>query len=105
MIELLIVIVLVLLLQILGQVTISNLIGFIAFVILGSYCFCSIGILLGFLCRSQAIARTLGLVFYLPLMIPAALSDFSTQMSWLCPFCHLTSSMNLFKSYCLKTKE
>lgn len=73
------------LLQFLGQVTISNFTEYLAFVILGGYCFCAFGILLGFLCRSQASARTLGLVFYLPLMMPAALSDFSTQMSGLFP--------------------
>jgi ABC-2 type transport system permease protein len=75
----------VLLLQTLGQVTISNLRGYVAFVILGGYCFSAFGIFLGLLCRSQAGARTLGLVFYLPLMMPAALSDFSTQMSRLLP--------------------
>ncbi|MBN8536975.1 MAG: ABC transporter permease [Deltaproteobacteria bacterium] len=74
------------LLQSLGNITISNFIGYLAFVILGGYCFCAFGILLGFLCRSQASARTLGLVFYLPLMMPAALSDFSTQLSGLFPF-------------------
>lgn len=75
----------VLLLQIFAQVAITNWSEYWAFVILGSYCFCAFGIFLGFLCRSQASARILGLVFYLPLMMPAALSDFSSQLSGILP--------------------
>ena len=95
----------VLLLQVLGQVTISNLSGYTAFVILGSYCFCAFGIFLGFLCRSQAGARTLGLVFYLPLIMPAALSDFSTQMSGLLPILPSYQFYEPIQSCFLKTKE
>ena len=70
----------VLLLQILSRVIPINLFAYIAFVIVGSYCFSAFGIFLGFLCRNQASARTLGVVFYLPLLVPAALSDFSIKM-------------------------
>jgi ABC-2 type transport system permease protein len=37
--------------------------------------------LLGCLCRTQASARTLGLVFYLPFLLPSALSDFSAKLN------------------------
>ena len=68
------------LLQIFSQVIPANLFAYIAFLVVGSYCFSAFGIFLGFLCRNQASARTLGVVFYLPLLVPAALSDFSLKM-------------------------
>jgi ABC-2 type transport system permease protein len=43
------------------------------------------GILLGFLCRTQAGARTLGVVFHLPHLLPSALADFSQQLSAVAP--------------------
>jgi ABC-2 type transport system permease protein len=55
--------------------------GYILFLEAGSFCFISFGILLGFLCRTQASARTLGFLFYLPLLIPSALSDFSIKLN------------------------
>lgn len=67
----------VVLLQALSQNVPANLTAFILFLIVGSYCFSAFGIFLGFLCRNQSSARTLGLVFYLPLLVPAVLSDFS----------------------------
>ena len=60
-------------------------ISYMAFLIAGSFCFSSFGILLGFLCRSQASARTLGVLFYLPHLLPSALSDFSQQLSTVAP--------------------
>jgi ABC-2 type transport system permease protein len=44
---------------------------------LGSFCFSALGVMLGLLCRSQASARTLGVVFYLPMLLPIALADTS----------------------------
>ncbi|MBW2511887.1 MAG: hypothetical protein JRE01_07675, partial [Deltaproteobacteria bacterium] len=51
----------------------------------GSFCFSAYGAFLGFLCRNQASARTLGVVFYLPHLLPSALSDFSQQMTAVAP--------------------
>ncbi len=48
-------------------------------VLLGGYCFNSIGLAVGLLCRNQATARTFGVILYLPLLVPVALSDASTQ--------------------------
>ena len=58
---------------------------YIAFLIVGSFCFSSYGVLLGFLCRNQATARTLGVIFYLPHLLPAALSDYSTKLNSIAP--------------------
>jgi ABC-2 type transport system permease protein len=55
--------------------------GYVLFLEGGSFCFISAGILLGFLCRTQASARTLGVLFYLPLLVPATLSDFSEKLN------------------------
>jgi ABC-2 type transport system permease protein len=41
---------------------------------------------LGFLCRNQASARTLGVIFYLPHLLPSALSDFSQKLTAVAPF-------------------
>ncbi len=73
----------VVLLHIFSQVIPTNLFAYIAFIFIGSYCFSNFGIFLGLLCRNQASARTLGIVFYLPLLVPAALSDFSLKMKGL----------------------
>jgi ABC-2 type transport system permease protein len=56
-----------------------------AFLIVGAFCFSSCGIFLGFLCRTQASARTLGVLFYLPLLLPSALSDFSQKLNEVAP--------------------
>ena len=62
-----------------------NVVSYAAFLVVGSFCFSSFGIFLGFLCRTQASARTLGVLIYLPLLLPAALSDFSLRLSKVAP--------------------
>lgn len=71
----------VLLLHALGGFGPGEILSYILFLVAGGICFCSFGILLGFLCANQASARTLGIIFYLPFMFPAALSDFSQKLS------------------------
>ena len=73
-------------LHLLGQFGPINLFGYIAFIAAGSYCFSAFGIFLGFLCRNQASARTLGVVFYLPHLLPSALSDVSQKLTVVAPF-------------------
>jgi ABC-2 type transport system permease protein len=51
----------------------------------GGFCFGALGICLGLLCRSQASARTLGLLCYVPMLLPAALSDMSEDMRRVAP--------------------
>lgn len=75
----------VLLLHLLGKFNFGVNLSYLAFLIVGSFCFSSYGILLGFLCRNQASARTLGVVFYLPHLLPSALSDFSKKLSIVAP--------------------
>jgi ABC-2 type transport system permease protein len=58
----------------------------VAFVALGGYCFSAFGVFLGLLCRHQSGARTLGFMFYLPLLLPSALGDFSKKLSVAAPF-------------------
>jgi ABC-2 type transport system permease protein len=84
----------VLLLHLLGQFFPAHLFDYIAFVILGSFCFCSVGVLLGLLCSNQASARTLGVIFYLPQLLPSALADVSQKLTDLAPF---LPSYQLFK--------
>ena len=55
--------------------------GGMLFILTGSVCFSSFGIMLGFLCRNQASARTLGFIFYVTFLVPAALSDFSASLT------------------------
>jgi ABC-2 type transport system permease protein len=64
----------------------GNALTYFAFICVGSFCFSSYGIFLGFLCRNQASARTLGVMFYLPHLLPSALSDFSQKLSAVAPF-------------------
>jgi ABC-2 type transport system permease protein len=71
----------VLFLHLLGSTRPENIPGYIAVIAAGSFCFSSYGILLGFLCRNQASARTLGVMFYLPHLLPSALADFSQKLS------------------------
>ena len=54
--------------------------SYAALLLAGSFCFTSLGLVVGCLCRSQAGARTLGLVLYLPHLLPSALGDFSTKL-------------------------
>lgn len=72
-------------LHLLGQFGVVHLFDYIALIAVGGFCFSSYGVLLGFLCRSQASARTLGVVFYLPHLLPSALSDFSQQLTAVSP--------------------
>jgi len=76
----------VLLLHLLGGFDLGETFSYCLFLAAGSFCFSSLGIFLGFLCGSQASARTLGVIFYLPLMVPAALADFSHGLSVVAPF-------------------
>jgi ABC-2 type transport system permease protein len=73
-------------LHLLGGFEPGNILSYIAFLAVGSFCFSSYGILLGFLCGTQASARTLGVLFYLPHLLPSALSDFSLQLTSVAPF-------------------
>ncbi len=76
----------VLFLHLLGQFAAGHVLSYVAFIGVGSFCFSSYGILLGFLCRNQASARTLGVIFYLPHLLPSALSDFSQKLTAVAPF-------------------
>jgi ABC-2 type transport system permease protein len=76
----------VLFLHLLGKFGPVNLINYIALIVVGSYCFSAYGIFLGFLCRNQASARTLGVIFYLPHLLPSALSDVSQKLTAVAPF-------------------
>jgi len=75
----------VLFLHLLGKFGFGNSLSYVAFIAAGSFCFSSFGILLGFLCRNQASARTLGVIFYLPLLLPSALSDVSQKLNAVAP--------------------
>lgn len=59
--------------------------SYAAFLIAGSFCFSAFGIFVGFLCRNQASARTLGVLVYLPHLLPSALSDFSQKLTAVAP--------------------
>jgi len=76
----------VLFLHLLGKFDFGNALSYAAFIVVGSFCFSSYGIFLGFLCRDQASARTLGVIFYLPHLLPSALSDFSKKLTAIAPF-------------------
>ncbi len=76
----------VLLLHLIGKFEPGHALSYGVFIIAGSFCFSSYGIFLGFLCRNQASARTLGVIFYLPHLLPSALSDFSQKLTAVAPF-------------------
>jgi len=76
----------VLFLHLLGKFGPVHLFDYIAFIAVGSYCFSAYGIFLGFLCRNQASARTLGVIFYLPHLLPSAMSDISQKLTSIAPF-------------------
>jgi ABC-2 type transport system permease protein len=59
--------------------------SYLVFLLAGGFCFSSFGILVGFLCRTQASARTLGVLFYLPHLLPSALADFSHILNEVAP--------------------
>jgi ABC-2 type transport system permease protein len=73
-------------LHLLGNFHCGNILSYGVFVIAGSFCFSSYGIFLGFLCRNQAGARTLGVIFYLPHLLPSAFSGFSKKLTFIAPF-------------------
>jgi ABC-2 type transport system permease protein len=75
----------VLFLHLLGKFGPVHLFDYIAFIVAGSYCFSAYGIFLGFLCRNQASARTLGVIFYLPHLLPSAMSDVSQKLTAVAP--------------------
>lgn len=75
----------VMLLHLLGSFALGNAVSYLLFIGIGSFCFSSFGIFLGFLCRNQTSARTLGVIFYLPLLLPSALSDFSDKLTAVAP--------------------
>ena len=72
-------------LHLLGGFGVVNLFDYVAFIVVGGFCFSAFGIFLGFLCRTQASARTLGVIVYLPHLLPSALSDFSQQLTAVAP--------------------
>jgi ABC-2 type transport system permease protein len=72
-------------LHLLGKFEFGNSLSYVSFIEVGSFCFSSFGIFLGFLCRNQASARTLGVLVYLPLLLPSALSDFSQKLNAVAP--------------------
>jgi ABC-2 type transport system permease protein len=59
--------------------------SYVAFLMAGGFCFSAFGIFVGFLCRTQASARTLGVLFYLPHLLPSALADFSQKLNSVAP--------------------
>jgi ABC-2 type transport system permease protein len=84
----------VLFLHLLGKFGPVHLFDYIAILLAGSFCFSAFGIFLGFLCRNQASARTLGVIFYLPHLLPSAMSDVSQKLSAIAP---LLPSYQLYK--------
>ncbi|MBL8028598.1 MAG: ABC transporter permease [Fibrobacteres bacterium] len=92
----------VLFLHLLGKFDFGNTLSYAAFMAAGAFCFSSYGILLGFLCRTPATARTLGVVFYLPNLLPSALSDFSERLSAVAPFFPSYRFYNPIKSILLE---
>jgi ABC-2 type transport system permease protein len=85
----------IILLHCLSKMNLGLNFSYILFILAGSFCFSSFGILLGFLCRTQASARILGVVFYLPHLLPSALSDFSSKLSAMAP---ILPSYQLYES-------
>ena len=59
--------------------------SYVAFLMVSAFCFSAFGVFLGFLCKTQASARTVGVLFYLPHLLPSALSDFSTTLNSVAP--------------------
>ena len=67
------------------EFTAAGAVSYFAFLMVGAFCFSAFGVFIGFLCKTQASARTLGVLFYLPHLLPSALSDFSQQLNTLAP--------------------
>ena len=83
----------VLFLHLLGNFGSIHFLDYVAILLAGSFCFSAFGVFLGFLCRNQASARTLGVVFYLPNLLPSAMADVSQQLNAVAP---LLPSYQLF---------
>ncbi len=75
-----------LLLHLLSNFEPPHIFDYIGFIFVGSFCFSAYGIFLGFLCRNQATARTLGVIFYLPHLLPSAMADVSQKLTAVAPF-------------------
>jgi ABC-2 type transport system permease protein len=69
-----------------GELTWAVGAGCLVLLLAGGFCFGALGICLGLLCRNQASARTLGVLCYLPLLLPAALSDMSRELRAVAPW-------------------
>ncbi len=76
----------VLLLHLLSNFKPPHLLDYVLIILAGSFCFSAYGIFLGFLCRNQASARTLGVIFYLPHLLPSAMADVSQKLTSVAPF-------------------
>lgn len=72
-------------LHLLSNVWPVHALSYIVFILVGSFCFSAYGVFLGFLCRNQATARTLGVIFYLPHLLPSAMSDVSQKLTAIAP--------------------
>jgi ABC-2 type transport system permease protein len=68
-----------------GESSSAQAAGYLATLCLGGFSFGALGICLGLLCRNQASARTLGVLCYLPLLLPAALSELSPELRNIAP--------------------
>jgi ABC-2 type transport system permease protein len=68
-----------------GKSSCTQVASCLAMLCAGGFCFGALGICLGLLCRNQASARTLGVLCYLPLLLPAALSDMSQELRNVAP--------------------
>jgi ABC-2 type transport system permease protein len=83
-----------LLLHLLSNVWPQHIFSYLAFILVGSFCFSAYGVFLGFLCRNQASARTLGVIVYLPHLLPSAMADVSQKLTAVAP---LLPSFQLFE--------
>jgi ABC-2 type transport system permease protein len=84
----------ILFLHLLGNFGPLHLFDYAVFIVAGSFCFSAYGIFLGFLCRTQASARILGVIFYLPHLLPSAMADISQKLTAVAP---LLPSYQLYK--------
>ena len=75
----------ILFLHLLGNFDFGNVLSYIAFIGVGSFCISSYGLFLCFLCRNPASSRTIRDIFYLPHLLPSALSDFSQKLTAIAP--------------------
>lgn len=75
-----------LLLHLLSDVWPVHALSYIGLILVGGFCFSAYGVFLGFLCRNQATARTLGVIVYLPHMLPSAMADVSQKLTAVAPF-------------------